>query len=282
MIIWIASYPKSGNTWLRALISSYYFSKEGLFNQDNLKLIDQFPTEKYFKNFTYDKRTIGETAKHWIEAQKIINLENKIKFFKTHSIFGTFNNYKFTNKENTLGAIYIVRDPRNVVTSLKNHYNLNYQDALDFIKSERKFLYDNRKKNNYSDFQIISSWEKNFQSWKNNTNFPVKFVKYEDLEKETFKVFKSIIEFTKTISGDNINFDRKKAINIVNSTSFEKLRKLEKSQQFNESVLSNNHKKKVPFFYLGPKNNWQKILNKEIQSDLENVFRKSLKELNYL
>lgn len=282
MIIWIASYPKSGNTWLRALISSYYFSKEGSFNQENLKFIDQFPTEKYFKNFKYDKKTIGETSKYWIEAQKIINLENKIKFFKTHSIFGAFNNYNFTNKENTLGAIYIVRDPRNVVTSLKNHYNLDYKDALDFIKSERKFLYDNRKKDDYSDFQIISSWEKNFQSWKNNTNFPVKFVKYEELENLTFEVFKSIIEFIKTISGDNISFDRKKAINTLNSSSFEKLKKLEKSQQFNESVLSSNHKKKIPFFNLGPKNNWQKILNKDVQVELEKAFQKSLKELNYL
>ena len=51
MIFWIASYPKSGNTWLRALISSYYFSVEGFFDQNILKFIDQFPAEKYFENF---------------------------------------------------------------------------------------------------------------------------------------------------------------------------------------------------------------------------------------
>ena len=54
MIFWIASYPKSGNTWLRALISSYYYSKDGVFNQDLLKKIDQFPTKKYFKGFDSD------------------------------------------------------------------------------------------------------------------------------------------------------------------------------------------------------------------------------------
>ena len=48
MIFWIASYPKSGNTWLRALISSYYYSKNGTFNDALLKKIDQFPTKKYF------------------------------------------------------------------------------------------------------------------------------------------------------------------------------------------------------------------------------------------
>ena len=51
MIFWIASYPKSGNTWLRALISSYYFSKTGVFSSDLLKNIGQFPEKSYFKDF---------------------------------------------------------------------------------------------------------------------------------------------------------------------------------------------------------------------------------------
>ena len=77
MIIWIASYPKSGNTWLRSLISSYYFSKKGFFDQDNLKLIDQFPVKKYFEDFVYKKDIPGESAKYWIEAQKKINAEKR-------------------------------------------------------------------------------------------------------------------------------------------------------------------------------------------------------------
>ena len=82
MIFWIASYPKSGNTWLRALISSYYYSKDGVFNQDLLKKIDQFPTKRYFNGFDYDKKIATDTCKFWIKAQEKIN-ENKkeLKFF---------------------------------------------------------------------------------------------------------------------------------------------------------------------------------------------------------
>ena len=43
MIFWIASYPKSGNTWLRALISSYFYSNDGFFSKETIKNIDQFP-----------------------------------------------------------------------------------------------------------------------------------------------------------------------------------------------------------------------------------------------
>ena len=282
MIIWIASYPKCGNTWLRSLISSYFFTQDGVFDQNKLKFIDQFPIQKYLNLFSYEKKIPGETAKYWIEAQRKINSEKKIKFFKTHNFLGSFNNYEFTNRQNTLGAIYIVRDPRNVITSLKNHYDINYDDALNFIKSERKFIYDFNKENDYSDFQIISSWENNYQSWKNNKVFPIKFIRYEDLEKETFKVFKNIIEFIGSIAGDKKPFERKKAINAINSTSFETLKNLEKNKGFVEQVLSINDKKKIPFFYLGPKNNWKKILKKDIQQNIEKNFNQSLKDLNYI
>ena len=50
MIFWIASYPKSGNTWLRTLISSYYYSKDGIFQSDLIKYIGQFPEKNYFKD----------------------------------------------------------------------------------------------------------------------------------------------------------------------------------------------------------------------------------------
>ena len=78
MIFWIASYPKSGNTWLRALISTYYFSKDGIFDEELLKKIDQFPTKKYFLDFEYNQKIIGDTCQYWIKAQEKINKEKKI------------------------------------------------------------------------------------------------------------------------------------------------------------------------------------------------------------
>ena len=63
MIIWIASYPKSGNTWLRALISAYYYSSDGVFSQDLLKKIDQFPEKRHFSDFNYDPKIVIDTSK---------------------------------------------------------------------------------------------------------------------------------------------------------------------------------------------------------------------------
>ena len=91
MIFWIASYPKSGNTYLRALLSSYYFSEDGIFNQKYLKMIDQFPQKSYFKGFNYDPKIITDTSKFWIKAQEKINENDKLNFFKTHNILGSIN-----------------------------------------------------------------------------------------------------------------------------------------------------------------------------------------------
>ena len=52
MIIWLASYPKSGNTWLRSIIASLLYTNDGVFNFNLIKRIRQFPSRKTFKDFT--------------------------------------------------------------------------------------------------------------------------------------------------------------------------------------------------------------------------------------
>ena len=282
MIFWIASYPKSGNTWLRSLLSSYYYSQDGFFDQKLLIQIGQFPEKKYFTGFDYDSSIITDTSKFWISAQDRINQDKKFRFFKTHNVLGSINGNKFTDLKNTVGCVYIIRDPRNVVTSLKNHYEIKDEEALKFMINEKKFICDYQNKNDYGDFQFISSWEKNYQSWNNQSLFPVKFIKYENLYNNTFNVFRDLIKFIEKITNSKNNFDKKKAQNAVQSCSFEKLKSIEKKDGFSESILSKNESKKIPFFHLGPENNWRKIFNKEFQNELNMIFSKNLKELDYI
>lgn len=282
MIFWIASYPKSGNTWLRTLLVSYYFSKDGNFNQLLLKNIDQFPEKQYFKDFNYNPKIITDTSKFWISAQERINLDKKIRFFKTHNILGSINRNNFTNKKNTIGCIYIVRDPRNVITSLKNHYDFTYDQALAAMLNENYYIFESEERNDYGNFQLLSSWEKNYQSWKAQKIFPIKFVRYEDLLNETFNVFKEIIEFVNKTFYLKNNFEKQKAQKSIQTTTFLKLKSMEKKEGFIESVFSKKENKKIPFFHLGAENDWKKILDKPYQSKLNSQFEVSLKELKYI
>ena len=101
------------------------------------------------------------------------------------------------------------------------------------------------------------------------------------MDNQTFVVFKSVVDFIDKLTMNNNSFDREKAINSINSTTFDKLKNIEKENGFAESVLSNNNKK-IPFFNLGPENNWKKILNKDIQIEIEKEFNEEMKYLGYL
>ena len=285
MILWIASYPKSGNTWLRALISTYYYSKDGVFEDTLLKQIDQFPTRKYFKDFKFDKKKAADTCRLWLPVQEKINTENTLKFFKTHNVFGKVNNYDFTNSQNSAGCLYVVRDPRNVFTSVKNHYQLNDEQALEWMVNEKNFIYNvqNFDENGFSDFQFISSWSTNYKSWKVQKKVPIKIIKYEDLLNKTYEIFLEIIEFINKTTNNNEKIDKIKIKNTLKTTTFDTLKKKEIQEGFSEAVTANKDtEKKISFFHLGPKNDWRKMLNEELKLKLNKAFEKDLKELSYL
>ena len=140
MIIWLASYPKSGNTYVRAFLSAYYFSEDGQFDFSQISNIKQFPHERFFKQKV---NNISEASRQWMPIQREINKDKKIRFFKTHSFLGNYQGNEFTSSETTLGAVYIVRDPRNVITSIKNHYSFDDDQALKMITDRTRSLMSN-------------------------------------------------------------------------------------------------------------------------------------------
>jgi len=227
-------------------------------------------------------QVVIDTTRFWLKAQERINQDKKLRFFKTHNVFGAINGRRFTNKENSIGCIYIVRDPRNVITSLKNHYELDYSDALSWMLNPKKFIHDYENLREYGDFQFISSWENNYKSWKSQNELPVKIIKYEDLMDKTYVVFTEIIEFINKITKRTEKINKLKIKNSINSTSFHKLKANEKKFGFSESVKSKKDNKQIPFFFLGPDNDWNKILDDELKNKLNKVFDKNLKEFSYI
>ena len=81
MIIWLASYPKSGNTWVRSFLTSILYANEGNINLNDLnKLGGQYPLRSQFKNFVKDFNNINEIKNEWINTQDFLNLDRKTKF----------------------------------------------------------------------------------------------------------------------------------------------------------------------------------------------------------
>jgi len=286
MIIWIASYPKSGNTWIRSLLSSYLFSDDGKFSFKLLKNIEQFSSKnlslKLPENLNYQVRI----SKSWIPSQEIINQDKKIHFFKTHNAICTINGNKFTDKLNTLAAIYIVRDPRNLITSLSYHYELSLDEAFNFLTNKKKIIFptnvEKKEKDikNREDFNFLSDWSTHYHSWKNINFCPIKIIKYEDCLIDVQKVFVSTLDFLSKFL--KFKFDNKKINNALTSTSFKNLSRMEKNEGFQESATSYKTMKKIKFFNLGKKNNWETLLDKKLIRKIESCFKNEMNELGYL
>ena len=286
MIIWLASYPKSGNTLVRSMLSTYFFTKDGKFDFETIKNINQFPDLKLFQNYGVDISDDIEIVKNYINVQKQINLKDKssVRFIKTHSGLSDINGHQFTNLNNSLGVIYIVRDPRSVVKSYANHNQMSLDRASDRMLEFGATLGGIKNSKNDADriFTYMNSWSSNYQSWKVFKKFDrYLLIKYEDMIKDKKNVFLSILEFIHKLSKSKFVLDENKLKNLLETTSFEYMKNLEKKKGFEESVKIKDSKK-ITFFKYGPKINKPEFLPVEIKKKLEISLKKEMEELGYL
>ena len=283
MIIWLASYPKSGNTFLRSLLTAYLFTKDGNFNFEVLKNINQFPNNATFEKLGIDISNQKEVIKNYIKVQEETNKRDGegIRFLKTHSTLQDIDGHKFTNLKNCLGAIYIVRDPRDVAKSYSNHNSTSIDESINHMKEFSIGGGIKSKDRKNETITHLGSWSSHYTSWKEFDKVDrYLLIKYEDLVKETEKTFLKVLTFVCKLTKKKLDLDKNKLKNVLNTTSFESMQKLEKQNRFNEA--SNFNGKKVTFFKYGAKNNWKKLLTLENIKKIEDIFREEMKELGYL
>jgi len=267
MIIWLASYPKSGNTLVRSLLSSYFFSNDGEFNFELLKMIDQFPHVKLFNQLGIDLDNKDEVEKNYIEAQKLINKKKDgVQFWKTHNSFCKFENkYAFTDLNNTAGVIYVVRDPRNVVSSYSHHYQKTLNETFKDLTSHTIIRQSKIDKLPV----LVGSWNFNYNSWKQLKPLnKYLLVKYEDLVEDTEKTCEKIINFIFKLINSKLEIDKKKLKKAIETTSFDKIQKMEEKNGFSESKIKKNGDK-IRFFNLGPKNKWEENLDQDLKNRIQ-------------
>ena len=287
-IFWIASYPKSGNTLLRAIISSLFFSKDGYFDFKILKHTTQFEMRKRLdvineinKN---DFLKIGDLkilSKYWqlLQSKKNLNINKGFGFVKSHSnLVSLFNNW-FTTPELTAGYIYIIRDPRDVAISWSKHSGLTLDKSIDFMIDYKSCIEWSRSNSilpeNIIPKTYLGSWNEHVLAWtENDFQVPHLILKYEDLVYKKEESINNIIDFFKNsyqISFNNLN---NKISNIITSTNFENLKSLEEKNGFEEASQGR-------FFRKGEKNQWKKTLDNIQIKKIEEKFKDFMNKYDY-
>ncbi len=271
--IFLASYPKSGNTWLRSIIGNFYnFDKE--FSLNDLKSIPLLSIKKHFSEFN-NKVYINNNELHFdwisqniIQCQNLLNNKsNHLNIFKTHSA----RHKNFTNETVNAGFIYILRDPRDIVVSFKNFTGNSLDQIIDELLFQKQLMI-----NTNGAKELLSTWELNVQSWLNYNSVPRLIIKYEDLKLNPKRIILNIKEFLNKIHRLNINLRDQDIDKIIDNTNFNNLKKLEDKNGFDEAT---KHSK---FFRSGTSNQWKDILSNSQAKLIEKNLKSLMRYFNYI
>ena len=277
MIIWLASYPKSGNTWLRMFLKSYFLKPGEKFGLENSRLDNfksqGFPDQEILDHLSVDYNKFEEIVKNWEAMQDYINLNNKTNYVKTHNAMVTVGSYKFTTTRNTKGIIYIVRDPRDVLVSLSHHMGIDYEQTFEHLSSSYNFEYPSSGDKRYKK-TLMGAWSDHYKSWKNFKSCKTLIVKYEDMVLDEYNTFKKIIKYLTEVDG--AEYKEENLIKALKQTQFDELQKMEKNEGFSEKG------KGELFFRKGKIGEWKKDLSVNLIKKIDKMFSKEMIELGYL
>jgi len=215
---YLASYPKSGNTWLRILIKEYkrlYAVSYGKISSAADPGSRSAPV-----NINNDINTGAiASSRDWLDDQIGINSCNLSyvdldplrcsvghlshvfseddRYHKVHDAFTSpqSRGRSIVCPDNCSGAIYIIRNPEDVVVSLAHHMGFSLEDSVAFMLNRRAKMAGSEISGYSQVRQFLGTWAMHVVSWTNQQLIPLHLVRYEDLLQDGVATFSRIIEF---------------------------------------------------------------------------------------
>ena len=256
MITWLASYPKSGNTWLRCILSAYHYGQLDI-NDIRDSYLDYQP--HFYKSLLIDSAQPIDVMHIRTAALYHIDKFMVSPNLKTH--WGNYSIYGIAAIPSALSkrAIVMIRDPRDLVVSLANFYQLTIDDVIKILNDQNGGTFEDDK------YYFLGTWSTFIKSWQQAT-FPVEFIRYEDLQANTSGTIERILKF--------LELPVKNIEQIVELTTFERMKEQEVSNGFIE------RKNNATFFYNG-KSTWKDKLTDEQVKLITEAHKDMMIEFNY-
>lgn len=264
-IIWLTSFPKSGNTWLRILLAHYFMPKE---QAVDINSIYRFTTSDMRQDF-FDKAAggsfVARDLQHWLSVrQKALGLIAVSKpnhhFVKTHSCLGQYGDHAFIPPGVTAGAIYILRNPFDVALSYARHLSIDVDTAIDRMLDRQ-----NINASMTGIREVIGRWDEHVASWQAVDGLNLAFLRYEDLLDDTFRSMQPVFDYLGQAP------DAGKLRWAIRKTSFKELQKQEAAHGFRERP-----KTMTQFFVSGTSGAWRESMTAEQIARLAGAFRPAL------
>jgi hypothetical protein len=271
-IVWLASYPKSGNTWLRAFLHNFLRDPER--PHDINKLTDLTAGE----SMTHLYRAQDPALDQHFTDERVRELRPLVHraisrsspdnvLIKTHNALVEEDGHPLISLDLTAGAIYVVRNPLDVVISFSHHNRTTIDNMIEFMGSKTAATVSNEK----NVYEIYDSWSGHVASWTATPSPTLHVVRYEDMLANPQKSFAAVVKFL------GIEAPRQRIEKAIRLSSFTVLKEQERRQGFRERPSAME-----AFFREGKAGQWKKVLTKEQVAAIVSAHREQMARFGYV
>lgn len=255
-LVWLASYPKSGNTWFRAFLTHLLSNNSDSLNLQQDSMIGQGAAARFVldKALGFDSRLLNEQQLQQLRPAiyQWHGQQPGIKYFKIHDSYVTNEQKPILPQYNNIGIIYFIRNPLDVVVSFAHHMNCTIDEAILMMNNPLLSLTGASTRRTSQIKQTCATWSSHVESWTTQSDVRILVVRYEDMHRDTFNTFSKALDFL------NVPYDEHTVRQAINNSQFARLQQSEQQDGFKESAAPNR-----PFFRKGIIGDWQNVLKEQ-------------------
>lgn len=275
-IIWLASYPKSGNTWFRAFLANLLNKSEKPADINELAGGPIASSRQLFDEATglsSSDMTAGEIENlRPLVYEYIANEASETIFHKIHDAFTfTRNGRPLVPANATRGAFYFVRNPLDVAVSFAHHSNISFEASVHAMNNNDYAFCSKSSRLHMQLRQKLLTWSNHYLSWIGQKEFPVLVIRYEDMKLSPFETFAKAVKFSGLSHSDD------EIREAIRKSSFSELQKQEKERGFKEKSPDSQS-----FFRKGKIGSWKEELTEELVEKIRQDHREVMGRLGYL
>jgi hypothetical protein len=270
-IIWLASYPKSGNTWMRVFLHNLLINPaEPVSINSATRFCVGESAASHFNQF--DPRPLSQ-----LTDQEIAQLRPKVQehltryfpdsvFVKTHNYLAEHEGFPLISLQYTAGAIYMIRNPLDVAISFAGHYGLEIEEAIE----QMGHAGIGTPTTDRNAQQVYGTWSLNVQSWTQHSLPALHVVRYEDMAHRSLKTFAGVAKFL------GLDPPSKRLKRAIRNSSFDILKAQEDEHGFDEST---EHSR---FFREGRAGQWKEALSEQQVRRVVSDHREQMERFGYV
>ena len=272
-ILWLSSYPKSGNTWLRAYLANFFR------NPPRPLPINELPDYALGDNFLIHYEQLSGKKAETLSPEEIAALRPKVHewfaqsrgdtvLVKTHNACVLADGQPLITPSATAGAIYVIRNPLDVAVSFASHYQVTHERAVELLCDETHML----PAIPGQIAQVLLSWSGHVRSWIKAPEMHRHVMRYEDMQEKPVKTFAGLSKFL------GLPEDKERVKRAIKFSSFRELKKQEETSGFTEARPDG----KARFFRQGKTGVWRGVLTDEQVARLIDAHGEVMTEFGYL